>query len=103
MKNKQLAIRPQRKIEVAKARAAGIDEDLRLRIVRMAMLGFSNKAMIAHLHVTVNQITKAQKWANVRKFDYRDAVSPIGKAVVSKLEDISDSKLVKNLERILLK
>ena len=102
MNKKQLAI-PKRKVELARARAAGIDEDLRLRIVRMAMLGFSNKAMIAHLGVTQSQIYSAQKWGNVKKLDYRDAQSAIGKAVVERLEDISDSKLVKNLERILLK
>jgi hypothetical protein len=101
MKKNQIV--PVRKVELAKARAAGIDEDLRLRIVRMAMLGFSNKAMIAHLGITQNQIYKSQKWANVRKADYRDAISPIGKEVARRLEDISDTKLVKNLARILLK
>jgi len=97
---KSLAIR---KSAVAKVRRAGLSDGTRMLICRMAMCGLSNKAIKASCGVTEYQIYQAQKWGNVKKIDYRDALNPIGKHVQNKCEELSDNVQLKHLERLLLK
>lgn len=68
-----------------------------------ATAGLSNRAMRSLLGVTDNQIAKVLKKAGVKRIDYRDATSPFGKAVVDKLDQLSDRLLVEHLEKHLLK
>lgn len=103
-KDKQIVTQITTAQKVAKkAVQVGLDEYTRNRIVHMAMMGLSNRAIQKNLSVTLNQIYKAQKWAGITKIAYRDAVSPIGRAVVRRLNEITENKIARHLERLLLK
>jgi hypothetical protein len=84
-------------------RKAGVSDSTRMLICRMAMCGFSNKAIRKECGVPDYRIYQAQKWGNVRKADYRDATSPLGKHIVSKLTSVADSASLRRLERLLLR
>lgn len=68
-----------------------------------ATAGLSNRAMRNQLGVTDYQISRVLKKAGVKRIDYRDAVSPFGKAVVNKLDQMSERMLVDHLEKYLIK
>lgn len=80
-----------------------LDEYTWTRIVHMAMWGMANKAIQTELGVTMNQIYSAQKWANVRKADYRNATSPLGKEVVRRINRVTEQRVLAHLERLMLK
>jgi hypothetical protein len=84
-------------------RKAGVSDGTRMLICRMAMCGFSNKAIRSECGVADYRIYQAQRWGNVRKADYRDAISPLGKHVMKRLTGMEDSAQLKRLERLLLK
>lgn len=69
----------------------------------MVMMGFSNRAIRTQLKLTDYEIYKIQKGANLRKIDYRDAISPVSKAVVGKLTSAAQRKTIENIERYLLR
>lgn len=69
----------------------------------MVMWGFSNRAIRNKLKLTDYQITKIQKEAKIRKADYRDMLTPVAKAVVQRLDALSERRLVEHVEKYLLK
>jgi hypothetical protein len=92
-----------RKRVVAVMRKAGVSDRTRMLICRMAMCGLSNRAIRSECGVTDYRIYQAQKWGNVRKADYRDAKSPLGKHVLGRLIEMDDAAQLRSLERLLLK
>ena len=79
------------------------DEMVEYMIWAYATLGLSNRAMRNNLGVSDYQISRVLKKAGVKRVDYRDAVNPVGKAVVRKLDDMSERMLVDHLEKHLIK
>jgi transposase len=85
------------------AQKAESKEVLNYLIRAYATLGLSNRAIRTHLGVTDNYIYKILKPSKIKRVDYRDALNPVGKMVVQKLDRLAERKLVEHLERYLLK
>lgn len=98
---KQLLLKGESYLKRARRLKLDVPEDVSCEM--MATLGFSNRAIRAHTGLTDNQIQLRLKRANIKRVDYRDAISPIGKAVVFKLDGLAEKKLVEHIERYLLK
>ena len=100
--NNQLAVRTTTELlKRAVRNQVALEEDRRCEY--FAQLGFSNRLIRKHLGYTDYQIQRRLKRANIKRVDYRDGLSAIGKAVVQKLDAISERKLVQHIERYLLK
>jgi hypothetical protein len=79
------------------------DEMAEYLIWAYATLGFSNRAMRNNLGVSDYQIARVLKKAGIKRVDYRDATNEVGKAVVHKLDNMSERMLVDHLEKHLIK
>jgi hypothetical protein len=84
--------------------STGLADDMAEYLIwAYATAGLSNRAMRTQLGVTDYQISRVLKKAGVKRIDYRDAVSPFGKAVVNKLDQLSERMLVDHIEKHLIK
>lgn len=79
------------------------DEMAEYLIWAYATLGLSNRAMRTNLGVTDYQISRVLKKAGIKRIDYRDATNEVGRAVVNKLDTMSERMLVDHLEKHLIK
>jgi hypothetical protein len=66
-------------------------------------LGFSNRAIRKRTGYSDYRIYKILKEAGIKRIEYRDMATPLAKLIGSKLDDLSERRLVLDVQQYLLK
>jgi hypothetical protein len=94
-----------RETYLAKAKRLGLDVPEDRRLLYMSAFGFSNRAMRVHLGLTNGQISyRLNKWRKAgyqeaNRQTFRDALGPIARSAIARIDDVAERELTKQLEQ----